>query len=795
MRGAANPTPTQMPSSDNDYIPTALKGRDIPPAGLLGLIYDLMSDGVLVYDSSAIVMFANPAMSLILGLPNEKIVGRKIDDLLTDDTGSTSYAGGSTTTEMKITRPDGKVRFINCKSFGLTSSPPLQVGICRDITRRKKAQVELATNERRLKSIVNGLPTPVIIWNSRDGAIQYANPKAEEFFGLPDAELTQCKLEKFFVDSHVFTGFQVAVERMGTLEDFECAFRRPDGREIMGLLSCRPFGADASSGQILVAILDTTERHRRVEELREMASLYRRAIAAAGAVAYQLHVPSGRYLFIGPEIERLIGVKPEELTPERWAEMCVEVVIGTETKGMTSDEARRRMRATGNKVWRADVCLRLAGGEERWLADYSIPVPEPDGTVRARLGILQDLTERKATEHALRDRDERLKQGEKLEAMGRLAAAISHDFNNLLTGIAGFAEMAAQDPQISPATRENIGEVLHTVSRGATLVRQIIDTARARPEVGGAVRPQQLMLGLERLLPRLLGDHIRLTVSVSEMIDDAWANESQLEQILINLAINARDAMPEGGRLAIEVENFRRTAQHATRWPGISSGEYVLFRVSDTGTGIAPEHLPRLFDPFFTTKDPGRGTGIGLATVQSMAQRAGGGVRIDTEVGVGTVVEVMVPNARGRLAVAATASRPAGIESVPMPPPLARATTVLLVEDDEVVLQVALKVLTARGYDVLAVGSAEEALEMFRKRGGVAIDLLLTDIILPAMSGVELYRELATQIPGLRVVLMTGYPQMIDSSVGQTWGGRPPSVIEKPFTASQLVNAVAEALV
>lgn len=784
-----------MPASDNDYIPTALRGRDIPQAGLLGLIYDLMSDGVLVYDSGGQVLFANPAMSLILGQPNEKIVGTHINALLADDSGQSGYGGASTTTELRITRPDGKVRFLNCKSFGLTSSPPLQVGIYRDITRRKKAQVELAANERRLKNIVNALPTPVLIWHAREGVITYVNPKAEEFFGQGEAELVQSRFERFFVDSNVYMGFQVAVERMGTLEDFECAFRRADGREVMGLLSCRPFGNDAASGLTLVAILDTTERHRRVEELREMASLYRRAIAAAGAVAYQLHVPSGRYLFIGPEIERLVGLRPEELTPERWAERCVEVVIANESRPMSNEEARRRLRATGGNVWRADVRLRLPNGEERWLADYSIPVPDADGTVRTRLGILQDLTDRKAAEKMLRGREERHKQGEKLEAMGRLAAAISHDFNNLLTGIAGFVELTMQDASLSPTARENLGEVMHTVSRGATLVRQILNTASSRPEPAAPVRMLPLIEGLERLLPRLMGDHVRLHYTVSDLADDAWANEGQLEQVIINLAVNARDAMPDGGRLIIEVENYQRTLAKADRWPSVANGDYVLCRVKDTGTGIEPENLPRLFDPFFTTKELGRGTGIGLATVQSIARQYGGDVRVDSEVGVGTAVEVLLPSARGRLAEGA-GSRPriSGITSIPLPPPPGRAVVVLLVEDDTMVRSVAEKVLTGRGYTVVAVGSAEEALALVRKRGPQApIDLLLADAILPAMSGVDLARELVRANPRLRVVLMSDHPHLVEGDLGEG-NTRVASILEKPFTASQLVNAVADVI-
>lgn len=364
--------------------------------------------------------------------------------------------------------------------------------------------------------------------------------------------------------------------------------------------------------------------------------------------------------------------------------------------------------------------------------------------------------------------DARLRQAQKMEAVGCLAGGIAHDFNNLLTAILGYADLVLEE--IDPADRHRpaIAEIARAGQAAARLTRQLLAFSRRsvlEPEVLDLAR---IIAGVEPMLHRTLGEHIRLEIAVQEGLASIKADAGQIEQVIVNLAINARDAMPAGGRLRIEA-GYVSIAGDALM-PG---GDYVRITVSDTGHGIAPDVQPHIFEPFFTTKGSA-GTGLGLATVYGIVKQSGGFVWVDSQVACGTTFRVELPACRETAVPAA--------DPAPAKTPAAAIGTILLVEDEITVRDLVSRCCKRRGYLVLTAGDAAEALALAADYPGT-IDLLLTDVVMPDKSGPMLGRELRQTRRGTRVLLMSGYPRTTDRDVADGF-------LRKPFTLAELLDAV-----
>ena len=402
----------------------------------------------------------------------------------------------------------------------------------------------------------------------------------------------------------------------------------------------------------------------------------------------------------------------------------------------------------------------------------------------ARVSMIEDVTEKEKLER-------QINQSQRLESLGQLAGGVAHDFNNLIGVFMNFALFAKEkvlasgsgnsDPDLQLAVRD-IDRAVRAGESAARLTHQLL--AFARREV---IRPQSLNVNavvgeLEPLLRRTIGDHIEFITSLDKALWPALMDPGQLEQVLTNLAINARDAMPKGGRLAIDCENVDVDSTYAAGRPGLAPGRYVRIRVTDTGTGMDAATLQRVFEPFFTTKPKGQGTGLGLATTYGIIKQAGGDVSIYSEVGVGTRVHVLLPAAdvapmRSRAAVASPSRKVSG--------------TILVVEDADDLREVTERILTKNGYQVISAPNGHDALEAAKNYAGT-IDLLLTDVVMPRMQGNELAVRLATLRPGVRVLYMSGYAQPILGVDGTLEDGV--LLVEKPFTEAVLLASVDHAV-
>ncbi len=411
--------------------------------------------------------------------------------------------------------------------------------------------------------------------------------------------------------------------------------------------------------------------------------------------------------------------------------------------------------------------IRRPDGKLRWIRALTYPVRDASGKILRIVAVSSDITDRKEME-------QNFLQAQKMEAVGRLAGGVAHDFNNLLTVIGGYTELLLGRLGPSDPARAQVEEVQRAGERGSALTRQLLAFSRKQVYVPTRVDLGEVARGMVRMLERLLGEEVRIDVEAAPGLRPVMADRGQIEQVLLNLAVNARDAMPRGGRIGVSISNAA---------PGAGTGPQVLLSVSDSGTGIAPELLPRLFEPFFTTKEPGKGTGLGLATVHGIVTHAGGRVEVESEVGRGTTFRVYLPAVEGEV-------RP--VELPAKTPAAASGTAVILVADDsDAVRRLACEVLSQSGYRVLEASSGEEAARMSRKHPG-PIHLLLTDMVMDGMTGPELAVQIAGTRKECRILFMSGYTE--EAEEARDLIARGASFIEKPFAITALKRKVEELL-
>lgn len=427
--------------------------------------------------------------------------------------------------------------------------------------------------------------------------------------------------------------------------------------------------------------------------------------------------------------------------------------------------------------WRQDLRLPGQGGDR--IYDVSVA---PMRTQRRRLTgyvvVLHDVTER-------RDLEEQLRQAQKMEAVGKLAGGVAHDFNNLLTAILGHAEMAQGDVGSNESARGNIAEITRAASRAADLTRQLLAFARRQIIEPRIVDLNGLVVNVDRLLRRLLGEDIELVTVLDPELWRVKIDPGQFEQVLVNLVVNARDAMPTGGTLVIETRNVHLDEEFARQHATVQPGPHVLLAVSDTGTGMDEEVLAHIFEPFFTTKEVGKGTGLGLATCYGIVKQNKGSIWVHSEKGVGTTFRIYLPRAEGA-AAPLDAGEARTVEQTPR-----GSETVLLVEDELLVRNLAADALRQHGYEVLAASTGLEALDLAMQTPK-PVDVLVTDVVMPQMGGPQLAERLLAERPGLKVLFISGYSDMALTRQGRLLPGT--ALLQKPFTPGQLVRRVRELL-
>ncbi len=483
------------------------------------------------------------------------------------------------------------------------------------------------------------------------------------------------------------------------------------------------------------------------------------------AVAY-IKDTSGRYVYFSPAAEALVGIDPRSILGHADRE------IWPPELAATFAAQDRQVLETG-KPLEATVAIPGAEGAPRQWLFYRFPVPESSGLPLYVGAIAVDVTERRLLE-------EQLRQSQKMDAIGRLAGGVAHDFNNLLTIIGGYGRMILDQLPPGDRARGSMELILNAADRAAVLTSQLLAFSRRQVVQPRLLELNHVVSNLEKMLRRVIGEHIELRTHLDSRLNRIKADSGQIEQILMNLAINARDAMPDGGTLTIETANagFRRPeALEAPPTP------HVRLSVIDSGVGMDPHTKSRIFEPFFTTKGRGKGTGLGLSTVYGIVKQHGGDIVVASQPGAGTSFHIYFPAAPGEGVDEAAEAAPEAASS--------GSETILLVEDEVGVRRLTRDILRSRGYRVLEAADGHEALRIAEREGG-AIQLLLTDMIMPLMGGRELANRIQELYPGVRVVFMSGYTDDVIAYHGDL--GSDTTLVQKPFAPDVIARKVREVL-
>jgi two-component system cell cycle sensor histidine kinase/response regulator CckA len=484
---------------------------------------------------------------------------------------------------------------------------------------------------------------------------------------------------------------------------------------------------------------------------RVYAQRYRHLVESLPGVVYRASILSGDWHYVSPAIERVLG-----WTPEEW--QAHDAPWGTTLHEDDRTAAlRQEEQALETGFLRSEYRLRRKDGAVVWIRDEATLLEE-NGEPQWH-GILTDVTEQRTLEH-------RLRQSQKLEAVGQLAGGIAHDFNNLLVAISGYGELALQRAGDDAQLRDDLAQIGIAADRARDLTQRLLSFSRKEARTRETLDLNEVVADAHPMLRRVLGADLELVTFPAEAPCPVSVDPTELHQSLLNLCVNARDAMPQGGRLTISTGSERR-----------GSTDYGFLRVADTGVGIDPEVVSRVFEPFFTTKDAGHGTGLGLAMVNEFVLASDGTAEVATTPGAGTTVTLLLPR---------TAS-PAGVRvDVREPTAGAGSETILLIEDDDAVREIARRVLVRAGYTVVSARYGSEALELAEDDPSIAA--VLSDVVMPGLSGPEVVGRLQARRPQLAAVFMSGYAPETEGPL------RGAGLVRKPFTAPQLLDAVRRSL-
>jgi two-component system cell cycle sensor histidine kinase/response regulator CckA len=543
---------------------------------------------------------------------------------------------------------------------------------------------------------------------------------------------------------------------------------RKDGSILNASISVKAIrGADGSLQNAILVVQDVTTRAMAEQALRSSEERYRDLIENAHDIIYT-HDLDGNYTSMNAAVEYITGYTPEEALG-----MNIRDIIMPDELPRVTDMIRRKLQ--GERVTNYELDIRAKDGRTITV-EVNTRIVYRDGNPVAIQGIARDITGRKNLE-------EQLIQAQKLESVGRLAGGIAHDFNNMLTAINGYSDLALRKVAPEDPIRGYLEEIKKAGERSALLTNQLLAFSRRQ-----ILHPQMITINdvindTMNMLKRVIGEDIDLVTQLKPTVGSIKFDPGQLSQVLMNLAVNARDAMPDGGKLTIETSNIFIDPNYASTHVGLLPGAYVLLSVSDTGTGMSPEIQEQIFEPFFTTKAVGKGTGLGLATVYGIVRQSGGGIFVYSEEGHGTTFKIYIPR---------VADEQTDETQTEASPKLAIGSeTILLVEDEDIVRSLSRQVLEACGYHVIEARDGIEALEILEKND-MAIDLLITDVIMPRMGGRELSERLRLAKPQLPILFASGYTDeavvrhgVLDSNI---------NFLQKPFTLDDVARKVRDLL-
>ena len=638
-----------------------------------------------------------------------------------------------------------------------------KMGVIQDITDQKTAMEAVRQSEERYRALFESSRDAISIATG-DGRFLHANQSFLDLFGYDAEELMEMNAEELWVDPKSRYRWQEVMERDGFVRDYAWRARRKDGviRECLLTSTLRR----AEDGSLLSQTIcrDVTEAKIAEETIRRSEERYRSLIEQAPVGILSID-GNGQIIEVNKTLLEVIGSPSAEITKS------INVLTFPPLVEAGISSLFRSCMEEG-RVVRAELPYTSTWGKRLEFRAILTPMKDSGGTTYRCQAVIEDITQRKRLEA-------QLQAAARIEAIGRLAGGVAHDFNNLMTAILGYSNMLALQLPQQGRSYKNVLQITRAAESAAALTRQLLAFSRRQVLDVKAVDLNELLEDLEGLLKPLIGEDINIATVLDPTLGTAQADPSQIEQIVMNLVVNARDAMPHGGRLTIETANVTLDDDYARTHAEVEAGPYVVFSVSDTGIGMDAATQARIFDPFFTTKEKGVGTGLGLSTVYGIVKQHRGHISVYCELGLGSTFKVYLP----RIDRALQKDAPQGAEAEPS----GGTETILIVEDEELVRNLASEVLEMLGYRALAVGDPLEALELC-ERNSRNIDLLVTDVVLPQMSGKTLAAKLQTMRRGLKVLFVSGYAENAIVQHGVLNPGV--NFLQKPFTMHSFARKV-----
>ncbi len=749
-------------------------------------LMETTSDWIWEVDDSGVYTYASPKVRDLLGYEPEEIIGKAPFDFMPPE--EVSRIGAEFRDYLAAKKPFARLENVHSHKTGrpvvietravpiVDSAGHLQGyrGMNRDITARKNAENALKRSERRFRQIVESSPMGIHMYRLEpDGRLVFtgANPAADQLLAVDNSQFIGKTIELAFPPlraTEVPFRYKRAAEIGETWRTEQLAY---EDDQIKGAFEVYAF--QTSPGNMAAFFLDVTDRVRVQAALKESERQYRHLVENISDIIFTLD-ETGVFTYISPTIESVTGLAPAEIVGRKLTDLIVE-----EDLPMGLD-AMFEKRASGDTT-PLEYRIRLKSGAALWVRTSSKPLRTGD-RITGFQGILVDITSVKKAEEEREMLQAQLRQAQKMEAIGQLAGGVAHDFNNLLLPILGYAELLLLDLHQDDPRYGSVVEIHRAANRAKDLTRQLLAFGRKQMFEKRPLDLGTVISVFEKMLRRTIREDIDIQLKLSESNGWIRGDISQIEQIVMNLAVNAQDAMLDGGTMVIETANVELDEELVGRYPDLHPGSFVKLTIRDTGSGIDERHLEHIFEPFFTTKEKGKGTGLGLATVYGIVKQHNGGVVVTSDVGKGTAFDIYLPRVKKPTepvrehSVAST--RESGNE------------TIIVVEDDEMVRNLTMVILREYGYQVFCAGNAGECIELVEKTGKV--DLLLTDIVMPHMNGGDLYRQLAAMRPELKVLFMSGY---LDDTVAlHGVAGESENFIQKPFTIRALTEKVREAL-
>jgi len=754
-------------------------GRRSGPQAATELFHALVEhslDAVALLDETGAISYVSQAATRLLGYDVPELTGTNaLGFLHPDDLALTQrlcrqlldQPGTPFRTELRARHKDGTYHLVEAVAVNRLDDPAVGAVVAnwRDITERLRA-------EELLKQVIDADPSLVFVkdWDGKftlvnQAVAQLYATSPEALLGKSDADFSRNQAEV----AHYLRDDREVMSSLRPKLIPEEPVTNPHTGETRWFQTVKVplVSADGRAHQVLGVATDITDRKRTEAALRNSEESYRSLVDGVRDVIFALS-PSGEVTSLNPAFEEMTGFPPGE-----WVGRPFEAFVHPDDVPLALDLFGRVL---GGEP-RPTIPFRILtkGGSYR-VAEFSATAQVRDGRLAGILGIGRDVTERLGLEQQLR-------QAQKMEAVGRLAGGIAHDFNNILTAITGHADLLLEDLGHHDPRRADVDEIRRSAERAAGLTRQLLAFSRQQVLQPKVVDLNALVLDMDKLLRRLIGEDVELATALDPTLGRVTADPGQLEQVIVNLAVNARDAMPQGGKLTLETRNIDLDSSYRLEHSLVKPGPYVQLTVSDSGIGMDEETQAHAFEPFFTTKPRGQGTGLGLAMVYGTVKQSGGFIWVYSEPGHGATFKIYLPRVD---APVESATPPAPVERPPR-----GSETVLLAEDEPAVRAIAQQVLERQGYTVLAAPSGADALALAAQHGAT-IHLLLTDVVMPGMSGRDLADRLTAQRPGIRVLYISGYTDNAIVRHGMLEPGL--AYLQKPFRPDALVRKVRDVL-